>query len=54
MATIYYEKDTDPGVLAGQADDVAAAYAPWFRIGLWDRDEDWVALAGVRNTDPAG
>ena len=42
------------GILAAQADDVAAAYAPWFRIGVWDRDEDWVALAGVRNTDPAG
>jgi ribosomal protein L11 methyltransferase len=42
------------GVLAAQADDVAAAYAPWFRIDVWDRDEDWVALAGVRNAVPAG
>ena len=42
------------GVLGAQADDVAAAYAPWFRIAVWDRDEDWVALVGDRTADPAG
>ena len=40
------------GVLAPQADDVAAAYARWFRIDVWDRDEDWVALAGVAQRGP--
>ncbi len=36
------------GVLAEQAADVAAAYAPWFIIDAWKGDEGWVALAGVR------
>ena len=37
------------GVLAGQAADVVAAYAPWFIIDVWKSGEDgWVALAGVR------
>ena len=42
------------GVLAAQAGEVIASYAPWFRIDVWDRDEDWVALAGIRNPAPAG
>jgi ribosomal protein L11 methyltransferase len=37
------------GVLADQAADVAAAYAPWFIIDVWRSGEDgWVALAGTR------
>jgi ribosomal protein L11 methyltransferase len=41
------------GVLEAQADEVAAAYAPWFNISIWDRDDGWVALAGARGTlDP--
>jgi ribosomal protein L11 methyltransferase len=37
------------GVLADQAPDVAAAYAPWFIIDVWKSGEDgWVALAGTR------
>ena len=37
------------GVLAGQAAEVVAAYAPWFIIDVWKSGEDgWVALAGVR------
>jgi ribosomal protein L11 methyltransferase len=36
------------GILAQQADDVAAAYAPWFRISAWKRDDGWVAMAGVK------
>jgi ribosomal protein L11 methyltransferase len=37
------------GVLADQAADVAAAYAPWFIIDVWKSGEDgWVALAGTR------
>lgn len=36
------------GILASQADDVMAAYAPWFDIAVRDRAEDWVLLAGGR------
>jgi ribosomal protein L11 methyltransferase len=36
------------GVLAPQADDVIAAYSPWFRIGAWRDDDGWVALEGTR------
>jgi len=36
------------GILAPQAEEVAAAYAPWFKIALWRHEEGWVALAGVR------
>ncbi len=37
------------GVLAQQADEVIAAYAPWFRIAAWSDDEGWVALDGRRH-----
>lgn len=37
------------GVLDSQADDVMAAYRPWFRIDVWQREEGWVALAGERS-----
>ena len=40
------------GVLAEQAGEVAAAYAPWFIIDAWKGDEGWVALAGVRRESP--
>jgi ribosomal protein L11 methyltransferase len=36
------------GILASQADEVAAAYAPWFDLATWRRDDDWVLLSGVR------
>jgi ribosomal protein L11 methyltransferase len=36
------------GVLAGQADEVRAAYEPWFEFGAPGRDEDWVLLDGTR------
>jgi ribosomal protein L11 methyltransferase len=36
------------GILAAQADDVIAAYAPWFRMRAWSDDEGWVALEGAR------
>jgi ribosomal protein L11 methyltransferase len=39
------------GILASQADDVIAAYAPWYRTAVWRRDEDWVLLSGVRRED---
>ena len=41
------------GVLADQADEVAAAYAPWFIMRTWKSGEDgWVALAGARQGKP--
>ena len=36
------------GILATQADDVAAAYARWFTLGAWRRRDGWVLLDGVR------
>jgi ribosomal protein L11 methyltransferase len=41
------------GILADQAADVAAAYAPWFIMDIWKSGEDgWVALAGARHGQP--
>ncbi len=34
------------GVLARQADEVAAAYAPFIRLGVWAEQDGWVALHG--------
>ena len=39
------------GILALQADDVIAAYAPWFNIARWREAEGWVLLAGERRED---
>jgi ribosomal protein L11 methyltransferase len=36
------------GVLAAQEDSVASAYAPWFTLTAWRRDDGWVLLAGER------
>lgn len=36
------------GVLAAQAGEVAAAYAPWFDIAVDAREGDWVRLAGAK------
>jgi ribosomal protein L11 methyltransferase len=36
------------GILESQAPVVAAAYARWFNIAIWGRDDGWVALAGSR------
>ncbi len=36
------------GVLASQAQDVLAAYAPWFAIAVEAQESDWVCLAGTR------
>jgi ribosomal protein L11 methyltransferase len=36
------------GLLDAQSDDVAAAYAPWFGMSVFDRAEGWTALEGVR------
>ena len=35
------------GILAGQADDVIAAYAPWFTLGRWRERDGWVLLAAA-------
>lgn len=34
------------GVLARQAEEVAAAYAPYIKLSVWAEHEGWVALAG--------
>jgi ribosomal protein L11 methyltransferase len=39
------------GILEPQADAVIAAYAPWFTIGIWNSDEGWAALSGIRFND---
>lgn len=39
------------GILASQADDVTAAYAPWFDMSIWRRDGDWVLLSGAKAED---
>jgi ribosomal protein L11 methyltransferase len=36
------------GILEAQADVLVAAYGRWFNIGVWAREEGWVALAGSR------
>jgi ribosomal protein L11 methyltransferase len=39
------------GILDAQAAAVAAAYARWFTLDVWGREEGWVALAGSRRDD---
>jgi ribosomal protein L11 methyltransferase len=36
------------GILAGQTNDVAAAYRPWFTLAPWRAADGWVLLAGAR------
>jgi ribosomal protein L11 methyltransferase len=36
------------GVLERQATDVAAAYAPWLEMSVWQSREGWVCLHGQR------
>lgn len=36
------------GILDEQADEVMAAYRPWFELSIHDRREGWTALAGTR------
>ncbi|MBU65019.1 MAG: 50S ribosomal protein L11 methyltransferase [Cupriavidus sp.] len=36
------------GVLERQADEVAAAYAPWLEMSVWRSEEGWVCLHGTR------
>jgi ribosomal protein L11 methyltransferase len=39
------------GILERQADEVAAAYAPWLELRVSDREDGWVLMTGTR---PAG
>lgn len=39
------------GVLARQADEVAAAYAPFIQLGVWAEQDGWVALHGQLGSD---
>jgi ribosomal protein L11 methylase PrmA len=39
------------GILDAQADDVIAAYAPWFDVSVEGRDDGWTLLAGARRAD---
>ena len=36
------------GVLERQAEEVAAAYAPWLAMSVWRSEEGWVCLHGTR------
>ena len=36
------------GLLVGQADEVRAAYAPWFGFEALEEDEGWALVSGVR------
>ena len=36
------------GVLERQAEEVAAAYAEWLPLSVWQAREGWVCLAGVK------
>lgn len=41
------------GVLERQAEEVAAAYAPWIDLSVWRAQDGWVCLAGQRNAADA-
>jgi ribosomal protein L11 methyltransferase len=36
------------GILDSQAEEVGAAYRPWFDIGVWKSEPPWALLAGAR------
>lgn len=36
------------GILESQADAVIAVYGRWFTIGVFESDDGWIALAGIR------
>jgi ribosomal protein L11 methyltransferase len=41
------------GVLARQAEEVAAAYAPFIKLNVWAEQDGWVALQGQLGSDAA-
>lgn len=42
------------GILARQADEVAAAYAPFLHLSVWAERDGWVAMAGDLPGTPVG
>lgn len=38
------------GILDHQADDIIAIYQPWFDLNVWQRDEGWSCIAGIRKS----
>jgi len=36
------------GILAEQAGEVVAAYAPWFKLDVWRRLDGWVLISGTK------
>lgn len=36
------------GILERQADELSAAYAPWIRLAVSDREEGWILMTGQR------
>jgi ribosomal protein L11 methyltransferase len=40
------------GILVPQADEVRAAYEPWFDMQRSEPDEEWVLLSGVKRNQP--
>ncbi|MGZ3158084.1 MAG: 50S ribosomal protein L11 methyltransferase [Burkholderiaceae bacterium] len=41
------------GILTRQAEEVAAAYAPFIRLTVWSERDGWVALSGKLDAAPA-
>lgn len=39
------------GILATQADEVRAAYQPWFDMNVTEPEDEWVLLAGTKRMD---
>ena len=40
------------GILERQADELSAAYAPWLKVQVADREEGWILMTGQRPTTP--
>ena len=40
------------GILDRQADDIAAAYAPWLQVAVADSEEGWILVCGQRPLTP--
>lgn len=36
------------GILERQADEIAAAYAPWLRVNVADSEDGWILMTGTR------
>lgn len=36
------------GILASQADELCASYAPWLSLQVADQDDGWILLTGIR------